>query len=124
MAVTKPILRIFDRQKAVEFYIDWLGFKIDWEHYFEENTPVYMQVTLNDITLHLSEHHGDSTPGLRIFIDDFSNLKAFHEQLIAKKYKYNRPGIDVPFYDAAALEMTVIDPFHNQLTFVERNVTA
>ncbi|MEI3789480.1 MULTISPECIES: glyoxalase superfamily protein [unclassified Chryseobacterium] len=22
-----PILRIFDYQKAVEFYVDWLGFK-------------------------------------------------------------------------------------------------
>ncbi|MEP7229033.1 MAG: glyoxalase superfamily protein [Ginsengibacter sp.] len=27
-----PILRIFDHKKAIEFYIDWLGFKIDWEH--------------------------------------------------------------------------------------------
>ncbi len=34
-----PILRIFDYQKAVEFYVDWLDFKIDWEHTFEKNTP-------------------------------------------------------------------------------------
>lgn len=27
-----PILRIFDYKKAIEFYIDWLGFKINWEH--------------------------------------------------------------------------------------------
>jgi hypothetical protein len=27
-----PIFRIFDYKKATEFYVDWLGFKIDWEH--------------------------------------------------------------------------------------------
>lgn len=34
-----PVLRIFDYKKAIEFYVDWLEFKIDWEHTFEENTP-------------------------------------------------------------------------------------
>ena len=27
-----PILRIFDEAKAREFYVGFLGFKIDWEH--------------------------------------------------------------------------------------------
>ncbi|HEX8838133.1 MAG TPA: glyoxalase superfamily protein [Candidatus Acidoferrum sp.] len=34
-----PILRIFGVEKAKEFYIGWLAFKIDWEHQFEQNTP-------------------------------------------------------------------------------------
>lgn len=124
MATVKPILRIFDYPKALEFYCDWLGFTIDWEHRLEADSPVYLQVTNKDITLHLSEHSGDASPGARIFIDDYKDLRSYHEQLIAKKYKYNRPGIDTPFYDETALEMTVIDPFRNQLTFVERNVSA
>ncbi len=60
-----PILRIFDYRKAIEFYVDWLGFKIEWEHTFEDNTPVYMEITRDGIALHLSEHHGDATPGAR-----------------------------------------------------------
>jgi Glyoxalase superfamily protein len=32
-----PILRIFDVGKAREFYIDFLGFQIDWEHRFNED---------------------------------------------------------------------------------------
>ena len=36
---TVPIFRIFDEQKAMEFYIDFLGFALDWEHRFEENFP-------------------------------------------------------------------------------------
>lgn len=122
MPVTKPILRIFDYEKAVAHYINWLGFTIDWEHRFTDDAPVYLQISRSDIVLHLSEHHGDASPGARVFIDDYKNLRSYHQELLTKKYKYNRPGLDVPFYDADALEMTVIDPFHNQLTFVERNV--
>ncbi|SHM07935.1 hypothetical protein SAMN05444407_10970 [Chryseobacterium contaminans] len=65
---TIPILRIFDYQKMLEFYIDWLGFEIVWEHRFEENMPAYLEVKKGNIILHLSEHHGDASPGSRIFI--------------------------------------------------------
>lgn len=122
MATVKPILRIFDYERALEFYRNWLGFTVDWEHRFHDGAPAYLQVSRADIVLHLSEHHGDSSPGARVFIDDYKQLSNYHQELLAKQYKYNRPGLDVPFYDADALEMTVIDPFHNQLTFVERKV--
>ena len=121
MAIVKPILRIFDYSKAIEFYVNWLGFSINWEHQ-PEGMPIYMEISFRDITLHLSEHHGDCSPGARIFIDDFSELAAYHQHLIDKAYKYNRPGIASPFYDSSALEMTVHDPFGNRLTFLERNV--
>jgi hypothetical protein len=123
MVTVKPILRIFDYDKALEFYISWLGFHIDWEHR-PEASPVYMQISLDDIVLHLSEHHGDCSPGARIFIDDFGDLTKFHKALLDKNYTYNRPGIGTPFYDPHAREMTVHDPFGNRLTFVERNVKA
>jgi len=55
-----PIFRIFDYAKAVEFYIDWLGFHIDWEHRFDDNSPIYMQITRDGMAMHLSEHHGDA----------------------------------------------------------------
>jgi hypothetical protein len=34
-----PILRIFSIGKAKEFYVDFLGFTIDWEHRFEDKAP-------------------------------------------------------------------------------------
>jgi hypothetical protein len=123
MATVKPILRIFDYERAIAHYIDWLGFQIDWQHRFEEDAPVYMQVSRDEIVLHLSEHSGDGTPGTNVFIDDFKGLEDYHKMLLEKKYKYNRPGINVPFYDPNALEVVVIDPFRNQLILVERNVT-
>lgn len=112
-----PIFRIFDYKKAVEFYIDWLGFKIDWEPAPEENTPIYMQISIEGITLHLTEHHGDSTPGARVYIE-CTGLKEYHQKLIDKKYKYNRPGLEKSFYGTRCME--VIDPFGNRLTYNEK----
>jgi len=79
---TTPILRIFDEAKAKEFYVDFLGFKVDWEHRFEEGLPLYMQISKDGCVLHLSEHHGDGTPGaaMRIETDD---LDTFHRQLLS-----------------------------------------
>jgi hypothetical protein len=51
------------------------------------------------------------------------NLALYHQSLLEKEYRYNRPGIHIPFYDAQALEMTVIDPFSNRITFVQRGTT-
>ena len=60
---TIPILRSFDETKAREFYVDWLGFAVDWEHRFEPASPLYMQVSRAGVVLHISEHHGDGSPG-------------------------------------------------------------
>jgi len=114
-----PILRIFDYQKAIEFYVYWLGFQIDWEHTFEENTPVYMQVSGEGITLHLSEHHGDTTPGTRVYIE-CTGLNEYHKKLREKKYKYNRPGLEESFYGTWRMEVN--DPFGNRLTFNEKKI--
>ncbi|WP_109698304.1 glyoxalase superfamily protein [Chitinophaga deserti] len=112
-----PVLRIFDVTKAIEFYIDWLGFQIDWEHRFDENAPLYMQVSREDVTLHLSEHHGDSTPGAKVFIET-EGVRELHSALTEKQYKYNRPGLEEAFY--GAWELTLHDPFGNRLLYVER----
>jgi hypothetical protein len=120
MSIVKPTFRIFDYNKMVEFYINWLGFKIDWIHEFEPgNSPKFIQVSLRDIILYLSEHHGDASPGSHVSIDDFENLAIYHKELIDKKYKYNRPGLEVPEWNEKAITMTVHDPFGNRITFNE-----
>ena len=90
-----PILRIFDYDKAIEYYVNWLSFKIDWENK-PDNSPIYLQISLGDIVLHLSEPYGDSTPGSGVYIDNFKRLKEYHSQIIAKDYKYNKPGLQKP----------------------------
>lgn len=113
---TIPVLRIFDYEKAVAFYIDWMGFTIDWEHRFEAALPIYMQVSKEGLILHLSEHHGDATPGSKVYIG-CKDLKAYQENLLAKQYNYYRPGLQETFY--GTWEMSVTDPFGNRLSFNE-----
>lgn len=80
MILARPIFRIFDYNKAIEFYIDWLGFKIGSEHIFGANFPVYIQISYGKLKIHLSEHHGDCSPGARILIEKFSGLKNYHKE--------------------------------------------
>ena len=115
-----PILRSFDEAKAKEFYVDFLGFTVDWEHRFEDNTPLYMQLSKDNCVIHLSEHYGDSSPGasLRILT---SNLDEYQKELLEKQYKNARPGIqDMPW---GTRDMAVSDPFGNKLIFNEEPVT-
>jgi catechol 2,3-dioxygenase-like lactoylglutathione lyase family enzyme len=112
-----PILRMFSVEKAREFYLDFLGFKIDWEHRFEEGLPLYMQVSRGGLTLHLSEHHGDGSPGASVLVE-MRGLDAFHREITDRQYRYARPGIvDAPWN---ARYVRVIDPCGNTLTFNEQ----
>jgi catechol 2,3-dioxygenase-like lactoylglutathione lyase family enzyme len=112
-----PILRIFDEAKAREFYIDWLGFTVDFEHRFEPGTPLYMGISLGECKLHLSEHHGDGSPGAHVRINITDGLAAYQQALLAKNYKYYRPGLEETEWKTR--EMTVQDGFGNKLVFSE-----
>ncbi|WP_224722231.1 glyoxalase superfamily protein [Paenibacillus vietnamensis] len=111
MKRTVPIIRMFDERKAKEFYLDFLGFSCDWEHRFEAGLPLYMQISNGGCVLHLSEHYGDCSPGsaVRIEVDDAKRLQ---EELLAKRYKFARPG-----YDEEWDQVSLTDPFGNRLHF-------
>jgi catechol 2,3-dioxygenase-like lactoylglutathione lyase family enzyme len=111
-----PILRIFDVDKAKDFYINWLGFTIDFEHQFDPTAPYYFGIKKDDIQLHLSEHHGDSVPGVKVFIV-CNEIEKYLAGLQSRPYKYYRPGIQETFYGCK--EMVVQDPFGNKLSFNE-----
>jgi catechol 2,3-dioxygenase-like lactoylglutathione lyase family enzyme len=111
-----PILRIFDEAKAREFYCDYLGFHVDWEHRFEPNMPLYMQVSRDGLVLHLSEHYGDGSPGSTVFVR-MQGIDALHTELSAKSYKYLRPCIELAPWNAKTMELT--DPFGNRLRLSE-----
>jgi hypothetical protein len=111
-----PVLRILDEAKAKEFYIDWLGFTIDWEHRFGENFPLYMQVSRDGITIQLTEHYGDCIPGsrIRVLIKD---LEKYNRELKEKDYRYYKPGTKKTEWNTT--EMSLLDPFGNHIVFVE-----
>jgi hypothetical protein len=88
-----PILRIFDIAKADEFYLGFLGFTVDFDHRFEPSFPLYRQISRGGLLLHLSEHHGDCSPGAQVRVM-MQGVEAFHREISAKGYRYMRPGLE------------------------------
>lgn len=109
-----PVLRTFDTDKANEFYIDYLGMQVDWEHRFEPGLPLYRQVSRGDLVLHLTEHHGDSTPGSVVYIY-MTEVQSLHAELSERSsVGHNQPGLGS---EDGRTEFSVTDPFGNQLRF-------
>ncbi|MBC2655017.1 VOC family protein [Pseudomonas sp. MSSRFD41] len=117
---TTPVLRIFDEAEARAFYLDFLGFHLDWQHRCTHDLPLYMQVSRGECVLHLSEHQGDGSPGaaLRIHTDE---LEDFQQQLLARQLPFTDPRIQAMPW--GSLDMTIDDPFGNRLVFT-RTISA
>jgi catechol 2,3-dioxygenase-like lactoylglutathione lyase family enzyme len=116
-----PVLRIFDEAKAREFYLDFLGFHLDWQHRLGDNFPAFMQISSGACIIHLSEHHGDACPGAALRIE-MEALEELHKALTKKEYTYAKPGIEARSYGVR--EMVIADPFGNRLIFFDRQVSA
>jgi hypothetical protein len=110
-----PILRMFDETKAREFYLDFLGFGVEFEHRFEADLPLYLGISRDGLQLHLSEHHGDASPGSTVFIP-MQNIEQLRDELLAKRYGYGRPDIVQQGWGKV---LEVYDPFGNRLRFCE-----
>lgn len=111
-----PILRMFDAGKARAFYLDYLGFTLDFEHRFDDAAPLYMALSRGVCRLHLSEHYGDAVPGAALRIP-ISDIDALYSDLIAKAHPYSRPSIELMPWDSR--EMRLTDPFGNRLSFFD-----
>ena len=113
---TIPILRMFEVAKAREFYLDYLGFKVEFEHRFHDDAPLFMGISRGGVLIYLSEHHGDGTPGTNVVVR-ISGIDALHRELLAKKYRYFNPSIQTQEWGMR--EMVVYDPFNNHIVFSE-----
>ena len=53
-----------------------------------------MQVSGGNLVLHLSEHHGDGSPGANIRVE-MIGVEDLHREIAAKNYRYIRPGLEL-----------------------------
>ncbi|MBT5873254.1 MAG: VOC family protein [Candidatus Latescibacteria bacterium] len=114
-----PVLRMLDEARAKAFYIDYLGFEIDWEHRFEAattNSPLYMQIHQGDAVIHLNGHaeQDASTSEVRIPVRGLEDYCAY---LRAKNADYPKPSVVDPRYKGTNTDMNIFDPFDNYLVF-------
>lgn len=112
-----PILRMFDERKARGFYLEFLGFRVEFEHSFGDNFPLYLGLVRDNCRLHLSAHHGDASPGthIRIHAGDVAELA---NTLRKSDYRYSKPG-QPKLEPWGEQTLTIADPFGNRLTFVQ-----
>lgn len=110
-----PTLRILEYREAVEFYVDILGFTIDWEHRSAPSDPVYMQISRNELFLHLSENKRFQTEVI-IFVDT-KGIEEFHKELTERNTTFSIP--EVTKTEWQTLQMEIEDPFGNLLRFNE-----
>ncbi len=113
-----PVVRMLDETLGRAFYVDYLGYEIDWEHRFHDNveSPLYMQIRHDRSVLHLNGHATNDTPVCEVRIP-VRNLARFNEYLRAKDADFEKPEIVDPRYEGRPTDMNLIDPFGNHLVF-------
>ena len=77
-----PALRITSYAKSKAFYVDSLGFQIDWEHRFKQHFPVFMQISRDGLAFFLTEHEDDCAVGglVHLYVPDVDSWYAEFKQ--------------------------------------------
>ena len=99
---------------ARAFYIDFLGFTVQFEHRLAPDAPLYMGIERDGCVLHLSEHFGDGTPGTFVRIE-VPDVHAYAKALNTKNYRSARPGVQSQEWGHD--DMSIRDPAGNNLIF-------
>lgn len=108
-----PQLRITNAERSLAFYIDGLGFAIDWQHQFEPGFPLFFQITRAGQTIFLTQHSGDCETGGAVYFkvpDARAYYAAFQNNGVVAT---NLPE-DTPW---GTCEFLLTDPDGNRLRF-------
>lgn len=111
-----PILKVIDVIRAKEFYVDIMGFKVEWEKRFDEKSSIHMILSYKHIILYFTGYDDVAASESSVFIE-FSGLKKYHGFLMERKTEYMITDLNMTPWES--LNMEVIDPFGNKLLFCE-----
>jgi catechol 2,3-dioxygenase-like lactoylglutathione lyase family enzyme len=106
-----PTLRMTAYERSKAFYVDHLGFRVDWEHRFEPGFPVFMQVSRDGLAFFLTEHTGDCPVGglVHLYVPD---VDAWFNEFRGKGVAVQEPPDE---YLQGLRSMTILDPDGNKL---------
>ena len=114
-----PLIRIIDMVKAREFYIEWLGFHVDWER--RSGEKALLQISRGDLVLRLSEH-GVKTPGAKVMVH-MTGIELFQKELTDRNHdldnNFDNPVLGDQTIPRNARNFTVTDPSTNRIVFIE-----
>lgn len=113
MQTVIPQLRMTNAQRSLAFYVDGLGFVVDWEHRFEPGFPLFVQLTRAGQSIFLTEHTGDCKPGGAVYFI-VPDVDACFEDFKSRGMAPYAPPEDMPW---GTREMQLRDPDGNRLRF-------
>ncbi len=111
-----PVLGIASHQDAIDHYINWLGFDLDWEWREAAGQPTIISISRDDISIMLNEF-GVVAAGAHI------TLHVLNLDALAEEWNTRRPGsavveLEMP-YEIPTVSVT--DTFGNCLRFQGEN---
>jgi catechol 2,3-dioxygenase-like lactoylglutathione lyase family enzyme len=106
-----PVLRIRALERSRRFYVDALGFEIDWEWRPEPHDPAFLQLSKAGLSLYLSERAGDGPTGSAVYLY-VSDVDAWHREAQDAGLAVETPPSDRPWGNR---EMSLLDPDGNRL---------
>lgn len=121
-ATTIPVLRIFSEQSALRFYVEFLGFTLDFGGPSSGgDSPFYGQISRPGATLHLSAQPYEPGPGATVDVW-IRGLDAYRDELLSRDHGVFGPALGVPgIFEShwGARLLPISDPFGNHLRISE-----
>jgi catechol 2,3-dioxygenase-like lactoylglutathione lyase family enzyme len=121
-ATTIPVLRIFSESSAIRFYVEFLGFTLDFGGPSSGgDSPFYGQISRPGATLHLSAQPYEPGPGTTVDIW-VTGLGDYREELLTKDLGVFGTALGVPgimHTHWGARVLPIPDPFGNNLRISE-----
>lgn len=108
-----PQLRMRHADTTLPFYVQGLGFVVDWEHRFEPGFPLFAQLTRDGQTIFLRGHAGDGNFGGAVFFI-VPDVDAVYRALPDWLALHVSPPAEMPW---GTREMAMMDPDGNRLRF-------
>ena len=105
-----PVLGVGSYEETVSHYVEWLGFKVDWE-YREEQLPFVISITSDGFSFMLAESETSNGSWTTIYVSD---LEAMLEELNSRRSN----SVEVQLYPPLNIaQVHVKDPWKNLLVF-------
>ncbi|WP_157268769.1 bleomycin resistance protein [Azohydromonas aeria] len=112
-----PQLRMTVAERSLPFYVEILGFTVDWKHQFEPGFPLFVQLTRDGQTIFLTEHAGDCQVGGAVYFV-INDVDAYYRDLLARGC---RSATNPENTSWGTREFVVTDPDGNRLRWASQS---